>query len=65
MVVVQPGLRCQDHLWERRLEVRHRVECVVAYCLRCGRKELCWSRRPIPFEDEIGTSSRRGFADKD
>jgi hypothetical protein len=68
LVVVQPGSHCRDHLWERRLEVRHHVECVVAYCLRCGRMELCWSRRPVLFEeveDEIATSSRGGFPDKE
>ena len=38
---------CRVHLWERRLEVHEGVECVMGFCLNCGRKELCWSRRPL------------------
>jgi hypothetical protein len=44
--------QCQHHAWERQLEVHRGVECVVRVCPRCGRKELCWSRQPMP-PDEI------------
>jgi hypothetical protein len=59
---------CAHHFWERRLEVRGGIECVVRFCRRCGRKELVWSRRPLPA-DELGldegsdTSTRRIIAD--
>jgi hypothetical protein len=50
------------------LEVRGGIECVVRSCRRCGRKELVWSRRPVPV-DELGldqesdTATRRIIAD--
>jgi hypothetical protein len=39
---------CHQHLWERYLERCDGSECVVRCCRRCGRKEICWSRRPWP-----------------
>jgi hypothetical protein len=61
---------CRLHDWERLLEFHHGVECVVRSCRRCGRKELCWSRRPLSLEATAGADSdideRRGsgLADK-
>jgi hypothetical protein len=68
MTVAKSVPECRDHRWERRLEVRCRIECVVACCLRCGRKELCWSRRPLPVPhewEEFGQSGLTGYADKE
>jgi hypothetical protein len=42
-----PAEPCTVHAWERRRETCRGVECVVGVCSRCGRKELCWSRRPL------------------
>jgi hypothetical protein len=39
---------CHQHLWERHLEHLGGTECVVRCCRRCGRKEICWSRRSGP-----------------
>ena len=38
---------CRLHDWERRLERRHGVDCVIRVCHRCAREELCWSRSPV------------------
>jgi hypothetical protein len=38
---------CQLHSWKRHLEFIDGIECVVGTCRRCGRKQLCWSRRPL------------------
>ncbi len=48
MKSVHSSQDCRDHLWDRRLEIHGGVECVVRECCRCGRRELCWSRRPLP-----------------
>jgi hypothetical protein len=47
--MVQTPLSCNPlcHPWDRRREVIGSVECVIRVCYRCGRKELCWSRRPL------------------
>jgi len=50
MVAVEGNPRCRQHAWERRLEVHEGTECVVAVCVRCGTRELCWSRRPLAAE---------------
>jgi hypothetical protein len=50
MTQLPPASRCKRHDWERRLEIHHGVQCVVRYCLDCGAKELCWSRRPVSLE---------------
>jgi hypothetical protein len=54
MTNASPAQGCRAHLWERRLEVHEGVQCVVRFCLNCRRKELCWSRRPLPPEAVIG-----------
>lgn len=50
MTQLPPATRCKRHVWERRLEIHHNVQCVVRFCLECGQKELCWSRRPVALE---------------
>jgi len=50
MTQLQPITRCKQHIWERRLEFHRGVQCVVRFCLECGVKELCWSRRPVSLE---------------
>jgi hypothetical protein len=47
MTIFAAANQCQGHHRERRLEVHDGVECVVQLCLDCGRRELCWSRRPL------------------
>jgi hypothetical protein len=44
------AMRCKQHIWERRLETHRGVQCVVRFCLECGERELCWSRRPVSLE---------------
>ncbi len=46
--------QCRIHQWERQLEVLGGVECVVQICERCGRKEVCWSERPLPADVVAG-----------
>jgi hypothetical protein len=50
MTQFQTATCCKRHIWERRLEIHHGVQCVVQFCLECGQKELCWSRRPVSLE---------------
>jgi hypothetical protein len=50
MTSVPTGEPCRQHFWERCLEVHGGIECVVRFCRPCGRKEVCWSRRPLPPE---------------
>ena len=50
MEQLQSPTCCKVHIWERRLEYHHGVQCVVRYCLECGHRELCWSRRPVSLE---------------
>jgi hypothetical protein len=52
------GNQCKGHYRVRRLEVHDGVECVVQLCVDCGRRELCWSRRPL--SPEIVTAHRAG-----
>jgi hypothetical protein len=52
--------RCALHSWERELETRRGVECVVRVCRCCGRKELCWSRVPLrPSPRELSEEPAR------
>jgi hypothetical protein len=65
MAAGRPG-RCVVHTWERRQEAVRGVECVVRICHRCGVRELCWSRRPLPEAAVAGIGPRVGgrFADE-
>ena len=38
---------CTHHEWERRLAIHKGAESVVRTCIRCGKNELCWSRRGL------------------
>jgi len=61
------ALCCLIHRWERRLESPGGAERVVRVCLRCGRKELVWSRRGSPprlASAEKGGRAGRCVADK-
>jgi hypothetical protein len=58
MTNVPTGQPCQ-HFWERCLEVHGGVECVVRFCRRCGRKEVCWSRHPLSQEVAAAINSGR------
>jgi hypothetical protein len=63
MTNVLTGQPCRHHRWERRVEFHGRIECVVRFCRPCGRKEVCWSRRPLPPKVAAAVQSRRDQSD--
>ena len=42
-----PGICRLHYSRERRLQFIDGIECVVGTCQYCGRKQLCWSSRPL------------------
>jgi hypothetical protein len=53
-------VRCPHRSWERCLEIRDGIECVMRVCLGCGRSELVWSRRRIPAGVNVAATQISG-----
>jgi hypothetical protein len=63
MTDVATAQECRVHAWERREEERGGVDCVVRYCPRCGRTEVCWSRRTARLAGMARGETRTEFAE--
>jgi len=44
---------CNEHVWERHLQVHNKLERVVRVCMHCGCVEVCWSPPPIRRKSQL------------